>query len=83
MGKLTSSENSLNQHIKLKHNEFISKRKYSGEKNDNIYCEDRDDIHDDHRLKDDELINFKNTDDFSHDNQEIDFGKIVENLWIE
>lgn len=43
MGKLISSENSLNQHIKLKHPDYWKEMKFSDFKhNENIYCEDKE-----------------------------------------
>ena len=84
MGFLIRSENSLNQHIKLKHNEFIQKRKFQVDQNDNIYCEE---IEENSEENDSQLHNFKklrNIEEVSNENQAIDFGQnFVDNLWIE
>jgi hypothetical protein len=77
MGNLRRSENSLNQHIKLKHSDFsVKKIKKAKSKEDYIYCEEKEEN------GKGEDFEFKR-DNMSIDNKDMDFGKILENLWIE
>ena len=85
--KAYGSENSLNQHIKLKHNDFWKKNKYTEEKDDNIYCEEKDEAADGNGpefgvVANREFGNFRNNTDDNSENQ-VDFDKILENLWID
>ena len=76
--KSYGSENSLNQHIKLKHNnsDFYQK-KFFPKIEENIFCEEKEYLEEN---KNEDF--FKETNDGS-ENQFIDFEKIVDNLWIE
>lgn len=76
MGKLKSSENSLNQHIKLKHFNFWNKMKYTQIKpNDNIYQEDKEEN------KQDNIFTFQEEGEETHNNDnQIDFDKIIDNF---
>jgi hypothetical protein len=72
-GKLKSSENSLNQHIKLKHEELWKKKKSNFLKQtDNIFSEENENAN-----NKDNVYTFKIEDD-SHDYPRIDFNKFNE-----
>lgn len=74
MGKLIRSENSLNQHVKLKHEELWKKMKTPGLRpTENIYYDDKED------MKKEDVYTFK-IEDEKNENQEIDFDKILENF---
>ena len=72
MGKLNRSENSLNQHIKLKHPELWDRLKSSEVRNNDIFVEDyehdkRQMNHDDDRNENSENNFQPNSDDHNND----------------
>ena len=76
MGKLKSSDNSLNQHIKLKHPDFWNKMKYTTIRpTDNIYEEDKEEN------RGDNIFTFQDDADEGHNTEnQIDFDKIIDNF---
>ena len=78
MGNLKSSENSLNQHIKLKHEDFWKNKSYiMKQQQHNIFFEDKEE----EKSEEHNFFNNNNNDDDSNNNQTIDFNKIIENFW--
>lgn len=71
--KSYGSDNSLNQHVKIKHQEFWKKTKYSNLANpqENIYFEEHDEP------KGEDIFEFEN-ENRHPDNQPIDFDKIID-----
>lgn len=73
---LISSENSLNQHIKLKHQNFWNKHQLNYKLNlENIYLEDKKED-----KKQEDIFQFPDEDDKKDENQAIDFDHIVDNF---
>lgn len=76
--KSYGSENSLNQHIKLKHKEFWKKNTYTSTKqSENIFFDEKEEDKNEEGIY---LFN-NNVEEDNSGNQTIDFGKIIENFW--
>lgn len=76
--KSYGSDNSLNQHVKIKHSEFWKKSKYTTINNnqDNIYFEEKEEP------RNEDIFEFKDDEEKNNDNQAIDFDQIIDNFWL-